>query len=105
MCEVKCGENGLNIVDRQNAHSTSMAVDAIVQLYRKASEGKELRQENQTVTQLMNLHQKILVFSISHDHAMVRIYGHYPLIDGDKTTFHQYLIQEFSFRDQDGKEK
>lgn len=105
MCEVKCGENGLNIADRQNAHSTSVAINAIVQLYRKASEGKELHRENQTVTRLMDLHGKILVFSISHDHAWVRIYGHYPLIDGEKTTFHRYLIREFSFRDQDGKER
>ena len=36
---------------------------------------------------------------------MVKIYGHYFLIKGDKTTFHRHLIREFSFRDQDGKEK
>ena len=33
------------------------------------------------------------------------LYGHYPLINGDKTTFHQYLIREFGLTDQDGKEK
>lgn len=33
MCKVKCGENRLNIADWQNAHSASMAINAIVQLY------------------------------------------------------------------------
>lgn len=92
VCEVKCGENGLNIADRQNAHSASMAVSAVVQLYRE-------------VSRAMELHRKILVFSISHDHTMVKIYGHYALIDGNKTTFYRHLIRSFDFTEQDGKDK
>ncbi|KAL9124693.1 MAG: hypothetical protein Q9217_006003, partial [Psora testacea] len=94
MCEVKCGENGLNIADRQNAHSASMAVNAIVQLYR-----------DRAVSRAGELHRKILVFSISHDHTMVNIYGHYALIEGDKTTFYRYLIRSFNFTDLDGKDR
>lgn len=33
-CEAKCGEVGLAVADRQNAHSASIAVNAIVQLYK-----------------------------------------------------------------------
>jgi hypothetical protein len=32
------------------------------------------------------LDRKILAFSIWHDHKSVRIYGHYPVIEGEKTT-------------------
>lgn len=91
-CEVKRGENGLNIADRQNTHSASMAINAIVQLYRT-----ELRKKG--------LHQQILVLSISHDHTMVKICGHYPLINGEKTIFRRYTVRSFGFTEQEGKEK
>ncbi|KAL9130099.1 MAG: hypothetical protein Q9217_001615 [Psora testacea] len=81
ICEAKCGENGLNIADRQNARSASTAVNAILQLYG-------------TVSRAEQLHRKVLVFSISHDHCTVKIYGHYALIK-DKTTFHRHLIHSF----------
>jgi hypothetical protein len=51
------------------------------------------------------LHLQILAFSISHDHRTVRIYGHYPVIDGNKTKFYRHPIREFSFTELDGKEK
>jgi hypothetical protein len=35
----------------------------------------------------------------------VRIYGYYPLVDGDKTTFYRYLIYKFDFTVMEGKEK
>jgi hypothetical protein len=35
----------------------------------------------------------------------VRIYGHYPIIDGNKTTFYRHPIHHFSFIALDGKEK
>ncbi len=92
MCEVKCGENGLNIVDRQNAHSASMAVNAIVELYR-------------AVSRIMERHQKILYFSISHHHTLVKFYGHYALIEGDKTIFYRHLIHSFDINAPDDKDK
>ena len=105
MCEVKCGEHGLNIADRQNAHSASMAVNAIVQLHRAASQAYELHQETQELPRPEELHGKILAFSISHDHTMVKIYGHYALIEGDRTTFYRHLVHSFDLTAMAGREK
>jgi len=90
--EVKCGNEALNIADRQNAHSAAVAANAVVELYRLVSRQDEL-------------HQKILTFSVSHDHRAVRIYGHYVLINGKDTSFYPYLLRDFSITDQDGKDK
>ena len=90
--EVKCGNEALDIADRQNAHSAAVAANAVVELYRLVSRQDEL-------------HQKILTFSISHDHRAVRIYGHYVLVDGKDTSFYRHLIQDFSIVNQDGKDK
>jgi hypothetical protein len=91
-CEVKCGAVALDVADRQNAHSMTLAVRGIVELFRLLNREKEL-------------HREILAFSISHDHRTVRIYSHYPVIDGIKTTFYWHPIHEFSFTAMDGKEK
>ena len=91
-CEVKSGTTTLEIADRQNAHSMTIAVRGIVELFRLVNREKEL-------------HREILAFSISHDYDSVRIYGHYPIIDGNETTFYRHPIRDFSFTDQDGKEK
>ena len=91
-CEVKCGAAALDIADRQNAHSMTVAVRALVVLFRSVKREKELDRE-------------ILAFSISHDHSSVRIYGHYPVIEGDKTTFYRHPIHRFDFTALDGKEK
>ncbi|KAL8722333.1 MAG: hypothetical protein Q9225_001181 [Loekoesia sp. 1 TL-2023] len=91
-CEVKCGAAALDIADRQNAHSMTLAVRGIVELFRLVKREKEL-------------HREILAFSISHDHDSVRIYGHYPIIEGNKTTFYRRPIHKFSFTALDGKEK
>ncbi|KAF2395979.1 hypothetical protein EJ06DRAFT_534422 [Trichodelitschia bisporula] len=87
-CEVKCGATALDIADRQNAHSMTLAVRATVELFRLI--GRE-----------MELHREILAFSISHDHRSVRIYGHYPVIDGKDTKYYRHLIREFSFTELD----
>ncbi|CZR52123.1 uncharacterized protein PAC_02000 [Phialocephala subalpina] len=91
-CEVKCGAAALDVADRQNAHSMTLAVRGVVELFRLVERENEL-------------HREILAFSISHDHRMVRIYGHYPIIDGKKATFYRHPIHEFSFTALDGKEK
>ena len=105
MCEVKCGENGLNIADRQNAHSASMAVNAIFRLHRAASQAYELSHDNQALLRPEEIHGKILAFSISHDHTMVKIYGHYALIEGDKATFYRHLVHSFDLTAMGGREK
>lgn len=51
------------------------------------------------------LHREILAFSISHDHSSVRIYGHYAVIEEDKTTFYRHPIHDFGFTALDGKDK
>ncbi len=91
-CEVKCGAAALDVADRQNAHSMTVAVKALVELFRSVKREKELDRE-------------ILAFSISHDHRSVRIYGHYAIIEEDKTSFYRHPLREFSFTEQDGKEK
>ena len=69
-----------------------MAVRGIVELFRLVKREKELYRE-------------ILAFSISHDHSTVRIYGHYPMIDRNKTTFYYHLIRKFDFTELNGKDK
>ena len=91
-CEVKCGASALDIADRQNAHSMTIAVRGVIELYKAVKREKEL-------------HREILAFSISHDHRAVRIYGHYPIIDGDKTTFYRHPIRTFDFTELDGIDK
>ncbi|KAG9772805.1 hypothetical protein KCU88_g6021, partial [Aureobasidium melanogenum] len=90
--EVKCGAAALDVADRQNAHSMTLAVRGVVELFRLVKREKEL-------------HREILAFSISHDHRSVRIYGHYPVIEGKKTTFYRHPIHTFDFTALDGKEK
>lgn len=91
-CEVKCGAAALAIADRQNAHSMTLAVRGIVEFFKLVKREKEL-------------HREILAFSISHDQTAVRIYGHYPVIDGNKTTFYRHTIHRFDFTGLAGKEK
>jgi hypothetical protein len=91
-CEVKCGAAALDIADRQNAHSMTLAVRGIVELFRLVNREKEL-------------HREILAFSISHDHETVRIYGHYPVIDENRTTFYRHPIRKFDFTELDGEKK
>lgn len=49
------------------------------------------------------IHPKLLAFSILHDHTLVRMYGHYAVIDGQETTFYRHPIHKFDFMTLDGK--
>ena len=91
-CEAKCDAAALDIADRQNTYSMTMTVRSIVKLFRLMKRKKEL-------------YRQILVFLISHDHSSVRIYGYYPLVNRDKTTFYCHLIHKFDFTAIKGKEK
>ncbi|KAL8906160.1 MAG: hypothetical protein Q9207_002193 [Kuettlingeria erythrocarpa] len=90
--EVKCGNEALDIADRQNAHNAAVAANAVVELYRLVSRQDELS-------------QKILTFSISHNNEVVRIYGHYALIKGKDTLFYRHPIKNFYFTSESGEEK
>ena len=72
IAEVKCGNEALNIADRQNAYSAAVTANAIVELYKLVS-----RQDK--------LNRKILTYLISYDNKAVRIYSYYPLIKGNNT--------------------
>lgn len=91
-CEVKCGAAALDIADRQNAHSMTLAVRGIVELFRAIKREGEVN-------------RKILAFSVSHDYTSVRIYGHYPVIDGKDTKYYRHPINKFDFTALDGKDK
>jgi len=91
-CEVKCGATGLDIADRQNAHSMTLTVRGIVELFKLA------KKEN-------TLHRELLTFSISHDHRTVRLYGYYPVIDGPKIKTYRRPIHTFDITARDGQER
>jgi hypothetical protein len=91
-CEAKCGTAGLDIADRQNAHSMTLAVRGIVELFKLAK--KEI-----------TLHRELLTFSVSHDHRSVRLYGYYPIIDGSKVKIYRHPIHAFDITALDGKER
>lgn len=89
--EVK-GKAALDIADHQNAHSMTLAVRGVVELFKIVKREKEL-------------HQEILGFSISHDYCSVRIYGHYPIIDGGKITYYRHTLRKFDFTELNGRDK
>ncbi|KAK1807292.1 hypothetical protein LTR12_018362, partial [Friedmanniomyces endolithicus] len=80
LCEAKCGKKNVDDADRQNVHSASIAVNAIIQLCRTAGEDGA-----------QSLSGHILVFSISHDNERVKIYGHFPIIRDGRITFHRHI--------------
>jgi len=47
-CEVKCGTTGLDVADRQNAHSMKLAIRGIVELFKLAKRENELHRETLT---------------------------------------------------------
>ena len=91
-CEVKCGKQALDLADRPNANSMTIAVRGVVDLYRRAGRAADI-------------HRRILGFSISHDDKLVQIYGHYPEIDGESTRYYRHLFRSFDCRDKDGEER
>lgn len=91
-CEVKCGAQALDVADRQNAHSMTLAVRGIIELFRLVKREKELDRE-------------ILAFSVSHDYCSVRIYGHYPVFVGKDVEYYRQRIRSFDFTELDGREK
>lgn len=88
MCEVKCGREGLDYADRQNVHSSSVAVRAILRLEQEAD---KFRKE----PQLHSLDEQILVSSVSHDQQDARLEGHFATIEGDQWTYYCYKIEKF----------
>jgi hypothetical protein len=96
MCEVKCGREGLDIADRQNMHSCSVAVRALLRIEQEADKYRqEIRKKAESLS------RQVLVFSISHDQQDARLYGHYAIVQGEKWTYYRYPIQKFDLTKKD----
>lgn len=91
-CEVKSGIGILNIADRQNAHSMALAVRGVVELLR-------------LVNRMEEVNRQILAFSFSHNHQVVQVYGHYPVINGEKVEYYCHTIRSFNFVELKGRER
>ena len=91
-CEVKCGAQALEIADRQNAHSMTLSVRGVVEIFKRVKREKEIDRE-------------ILAFSVCHDNSSVNIYGYYPVIKEKQTNYYRYPIHMFSFTTLEGKDK
>ncbi|OAX79687.1 hypothetical protein ACJ72_05991 [Emergomyces africanus] len=89
--EVK-GSAALETADRQNAHNMTVAIRGVVGLFRIVKREKELNGE-------------ILGFSISHNHRSVRIYAHYPIIDGERVAYYRHTLREFDITALDGRDR
>ena len=92
ICEAKTGQEGIDKADRQNIHSASIAVRAIIELY-KAAFGTTYPDR------INELYGQVLAFSVSHNNRLVNLYGHYAVLSDDSTRkpkFHRYDIAMFS---------
>lgn len=90
--EAKGGTGDLDVADIQNAHSMTMAVRGIIELF------KIVNRENE-------LHRELVAFSISHDAKYARLYGHYATIENRVPSFWRHPIRSFDFTEENGKEK
>lgn len=90
--EIKCSFGALDVADRQNAHSMALAVRAVVNLYREVGRVAELDTE-------------ILAFSISHGNRTIRIYGHFPVFDGDEVNCFRHPIDSYDLTAREGEKR
>lgn len=88
MCEVKCDDKKLDYADRQNMHSCSVAVKALLKIEQKTDQYRNDKQ-------FESLLDKILVYLISHDQKDARVWGHYALIEEEKWTYYRHHIAKF----------
>lgn len=86
LCETKSGDQSINRADRQNAQSSGVAVNAIVQLHRVLGDAE--------VSQLSG---QILAFSISHDNERAKVYAHYAVVEGATEKFYRCFLNSFDF--------
>ena len=82
--KIKYGAVALDVANRQNTHNITFTVRAIVKLFRLTKREKKI-------------HREILVFSISHDHRIIKIYDHYPTIDEKNIKYYRHSIHTFDF--------
>ena len=101
ICEAKTGLVGMDKADRQNIHSASIAVRAIIELY-KAAFGTT------NPDRVKDLYGQVLVFSVSHNNMQVNLYGHYAVLSDDSSKllkFYRYGIAMVGLTVDDGAER
>ncbi|MCJ1449060.1 MAG: hypothetical protein MMC23_009579 [Stictis urceolatum] len=101
VCEAKNGDDGLNKAHRQNIYSASIAVRAIIELY-KAAFGKT------DPDRVDELYGQVLVFTVSHNQNIAHLYGHYAVVaenSPEKLEFYRYEIALFSLSLNEGKDR
>ncbi|KAI9888761.1 MAG: hypothetical protein M1814_006455 [Vezdaea aestivalis] len=87
--ESKASDGLLEVADKANAHSMTVAATCIVEMYRRAG-------------LLEELNRKVLGFSISHDCRSVLIYAHYVVVSGNATKFYRHTLEDFNFTERSG---
>ncbi|KAI9889523.1 MAG: hypothetical protein M1814_005217 [Vezdaea aestivalis] len=98
ICEAKIGQVGIEIANRQNIHSASIAVAAIFSLFKSAF--------GETSSEVKTLYGRILVFTVSHDNSMAKLYGHYGVANdkSKKLEFYRHCIKVLNFGEEDDTE-
>ncbi|PNP52008.1 hypothetical protein THARTR1_07217 [Trichoderma harzianum] len=81
-----CEIGSLSMAQRQNTHSMTIGMHAVVELFRGVKREAELNRQ-------------VLAFSIAHSHHEVQIAAHYPVILGEDTSFFQKVLYSFDFAD------
>lgn len=89
-CEVKCGAGGLDTAERQNAHSVTLAVRGIIHLFRQVGREGEL-------------HRRVIAFSISHNHEVAKLHGHYAEIYSETTKYYRQTIKSVGFTNEEDR--
>jgi hypothetical protein len=80
--EVKCGASALDVADRQNANSQTVALRGLFELFRLVGREREL-------------HEQVNGFSVSHSDENVRIWGHFVVLDGTNFSCYRVPIAKF----------
>lgn len=82
----------LDIADRQNMFSHTIAVRGYVTLFQMAKRE-------------MELHRKAVTFSVTHNSHFVLIYGYYPIINGCDVRVYRHRLASFDIGYRKGAEK
>ena len=81
--------------DAENAHSMTVALGGVVELFRRIGRTEEI-------------HRRVLGFSISHDAENVRIYAHYPEAldeDGRNVRYYRHCLEELCITADAGRKR
>ncbi|KAK0261293.1 hypothetical protein LTR35_017872 [Friedmanniomyces endolithicus] len=79
-------ETSIEESELQALHGASVACSTVIKLYQKVLAAAEL-------------HRRILVFSVSYNQRVVKIFGHFAMIEGDNITYHRHPLFETNLVD------